>query len=156
MSTHWGYACISHDPAITMDEPGGVSGRPNHAFEAMKDALPKVRAGQWPMLDDGFGGLTPEPLVGATGCESSAPVRFLLRHPHCRIAIYNEYGDTWVQNATGWVMVSGNDGDERPQPCTCVSPVPIVTDLALLSRGRDPWVACSTCGGAIGRGESDA
>jgi len=172
VSNYWRYACLSHDPPIVMDEFGGVGGAPNHAREQMIAAVAVVRRGEWPMTaEDTFGYAAPEPLVGETGCESAAPIEFLLRHPHCRIAVVSEYGPTWLVNDRGEAQqVTGNDerlhetrvrdsrgkatGEKRrgefpPEGeahCTCVQIVPIVPLSPTFVRSG-MWVRCATCNG---------
>jgi hypothetical protein len=164
VSTDWGYACLSHDPPIVMGDA-----MVNHAFDALVAALPAVRAGAWPMmlsypgtaLDDS----EPAPIVGTTGDASGAPIRFLLDHPRCRIAVFNEYGETWftddgphqvsgfddrrarrpVRNAEGVVTewVHGVYPPEGESVCSCYTPTPAVSHPRLLS----DWVRCTACGG---------
>ena len=175
MSNHWGYACVSHDPPILMDEYGGEGGRPNHAFDALVAALPIVREGRWPMVrsypdSDVLLDVEPTPVVGTTGSEGVAPIRFLFAHPRCRIAIFDEYGCTWTESATGWRQVSGHDerlsrrpvrdaagsptgdwvrGDYPPEgmsECSCYQPTPVFTHPSLVP-WEDGWVLCTSCGG---------
>lgn len=175
MSNHWGYACLTHDPAIVMEELGGVGGRLNHAFDALVTAFPVVRRGEWPMVTEhegiAFEWEVPAPVVGETGCESAAPIAFLLRHPHCQIAVYDEYGNTWRVWSDGIVVqIAGEDEREREtrvrdaqgratgemrrgtyppegeSRCTCIAPVLAVTHPSLNARGKG-WVRCETCGG---------
>lgn len=171
MSTHWGYACISHDPPLLMDDFGGVGGRPNHAFDAMVEALAAHRQGTWPREEPypGAGYTNPVALTGATGCESAAPLYFLDQHPRCRIAIFNEYGDTWftddgVQQVAGHderrshrrvpnpvaglppIMTPGVYPPEGETKCSCYTPTLAVTHPSLNARGTG-WVRCTACGG---------
>lgn len=164
MSTQWGLFCISHDP------PLGTPYMLNHGFDSIVEAVPQVRAGTWPMVEDPVLGDEPVPVIGSTGAVSPEPIAFLLSHPRCRLALVCEYGETWFLD-DGPVQVSGPDKrmwrhpvrDEQGRatgewesgvyppegevPCTCISTVPAVTYSEFLR--PDGWVRCITCGGLV-------
>lgn len=112
MSTSWGYVCESHDPPIESER------WLNHGDDALIDLFQKVRGGEWPMAADlvphlrlAYGDeLAPMVMVSATELTASyaAPVaprpgggappwsdppNWLREHPHCKVALRNEYGD---------------------------------------------------------------
>ena len=154
MSTDWGYACISHDPPLVSET------WINHGRDALIEAIAKVRNGTWPRDE------YPAPVIGTTGDRSESPIYWLDRHPACRVAVYNEYGETWftddgpwqitgmddrrarrpVRDATGQATgewVNGVYPPEGERACACATPVPLVTHPSLLW----DWVRCATCTG---------
>lgn len=87
MSTYWGYVCDSHDPPLISERWF------NHGEEVLIDVFRKERAGEWPMdmayplLED------PMPVVWRNGYETTAPIRWLRKHPHCTVNLHSEYGE---------------------------------------------------------------
>lgn len=166
MSRSFGYACLSHDPALPSEH------WLNHGLDALADALTRVRAGSWPWVVDEVLGDEPEPVVvdGSEHNRSQSPIYWLRAHPECRIAIYNEYGECWALD-DGLVQVSGSDDRRTRRPvrtatgqatgqwvegayppegeveCTCISPVLAVTHPDLFR--ADGWVRCTTCNGLL-------
>lgn len=81
MSTSWGYVCQSHNPNQHSEDWF------NHGQDLLADVYRRVRAGAWPTDEDD----DPVPVVHR-GYETRAPVYWLRGHPHCMIALWNEYG----------------------------------------------------------------
>lgn len=81
MSTSWGYVCQSHNPNQYSEDWF------NHGQDLLTDVYRRVRAGEWPTDEDD----DPVPVVHR-GHETRAPVYWLRGHPHCMIALWNEYG----------------------------------------------------------------
>lgn len=82
MSTYWGYVCESHDPHLESDHWF------NHGDLELARLFWDVRAGKWVFNEWG----EPDP-IDHRGYTTTEPVRWLLEHPRCRIALANEYGD---------------------------------------------------------------
>jgi hypothetical protein len=83
VSTNWGYVCQSHDPWL-ISEPWL-----NHGDEVLAHVFALVREGAWPRdpFDD-------QPvLISAYGYDTAMPIYWLWEHPHCVVALRNEYGE---------------------------------------------------------------
>lgn len=83
MSTHWGYACTSHEPMVISERWF------NHGEETLRDAFQRERAGIWTNIDE-WG--SPAPVLHRNYA-TDAPIHWLREHPNCTIVLRNEYGD---------------------------------------------------------------
>lgn len=86
MSIRWGYVCRSHTPHIISDTWFNLdAGR-----DALRQVAKQVRVGLWPNVEG-----TEEPMqFYYEWGYHTAPVYWLLQHPHCDVALRNEYGET--------------------------------------------------------------
>jgi hypothetical protein len=87
VSTYWGYVCKSHNPPIESEHWF------NRGEDILREAYRLEQAGEWPTvaptaLDLKYGwDLDPEPVSWTT-----EPIHWLRAHPHCDVALRNEYG----------------------------------------------------------------
>lgn len=82
MSTYWGYACKSHDPALVSEHWF------NHGDGALRKVLDTYRLGYWPTDE------WDQPLpMSHNGYSTSSPLYWLRGHAKCNIGIINEYGE---------------------------------------------------------------
>ena len=84
MSTYWGYVCRSHIPNIISDH------WLNHGEDELRDVARLVRLGAWPDHPH-YGGPIGFYFDGTTWTD---PIIWLRQHPHCDVALHNEYGGT--------------------------------------------------------------
>lgn len=94
MSTHWGYVCESHDPPIISEH------WINHGDDRLAGLFWAVRRGEWPNDPSITAWDEPIQFPYSEDYASTAPVYWLREHPHCRVALHNEYGDTRVIGET--------------------------------------------------------
>lgn len=102
MSTYYGYVCRSHHPNIVSEH------WINHGAEKLRDVAWIVRNGRWKVDENE----RPIPFYH-DGVFWDAPIWWLLQHPHCDIALHNEYG----------VIEELHPGTEPPGRCG-VPPTP--------------------------------
>lgn len=85
MSINWGYVCRSHSPNITSEQWFNL----DRGRDILRDVAKLVRAGQWPDHP-----LTGDPVqFYHEGQDHGAPIYWLNQHPHCDVALQNEYGE---------------------------------------------------------------
>ena len=84
MSTYWGYVCKSHEPPIESEHWF------NHGYLTLEQVFRKERAGEWPDQED----------VMHRGYATKEPIQWLRQHPHCEVALRNEYGDEYDPEET--------------------------------------------------------
>lgn len=90
VSTYWGYVCESHDPPIISEH------WMNHGDERLAVLFWTERRDGWPSDPSITAWDEPVPVPyydGADAYASTVPIVWLREHPHCRIALHNEYGD---------------------------------------------------------------
>jgi len=96
MSTYWYFECLDHDPPLRSEDEftqhtddewfrQAVAMASNRPVEDIDD-------GYWRMLSVRFGGMDSEEDMSRAYFTGNAR-RFLLRHPHCRLGLVNEYGE---------------------------------------------------------------
>lgn len=91
MSKHYGFICQSHNPSLISDH------WLNWGQEVLAEVYRRERAGAWPD-DEAYAaqwpGSAPEPLPVTHGTERyEGIVPWLREHPHCVVALHNEYGE---------------------------------------------------------------
>lgn len=84
MSTYWGYVCRAHTPHLESEH------WLNWGDEILREVANTVRSTGWP-IDPVLG--TPLPFYH-DGTNWTAPIDWLLQHPHCDVALRSEYGKT--------------------------------------------------------------
>jgi hypothetical protein len=86
MSIRWGYVCRSHSPNIQSENWFNLdAGR-----DVLREVAKLVRAGQWP--NHPFTS-SPVPFFHEQSAQHTAPIYWLNQHPHCDVALQNEYGE---------------------------------------------------------------